>query len=57
MFGDVVEQLIERYDRLAKDKDVTLVFDGGNNSKKNIEKLDQSGYYFIVDDHRSLGFS
>jgi transposase len=57
MFGDVVEQLIERYDRLAKDKDVTLVFDGGNNSKKNIEQLDQSGYYFIVDDHRSLGFS
>jgi len=25
MFGDVVEQLIERYYRLAKDKDVTLV--------------------------------
>jgi transposase len=49
MFAGVTESLIARYRQFAKEcEQITLVFDGGNTSKNNIEEVDKSGYHFIT---------
>lgn len=45
-FASVIEKLVERYETLCKDcRDITLVFDKGNNSQGNI---DSCGSYHYV---------
>ena len=47
-FPGVVDELVKRYALLASHcDDITLVYDKGNNSKKNQEKVDASAYHFI----------
>ena len=47
-FGSVTEELIQRYRVLAKNLEhVTLVFDKGNNSEKNLEGLVPSRYHVV----------
>jgi transposase len=47
-FSSVVEELVERYELLAKYcEDITLVYDKGNNSKKNQQNVDASKFHFI----------
>ena len=47
-FAGVVEQLVKRYELLAKYcEDITLIYDKGNNSKKNQETVDASPYHFV----------
>jgi transposase len=49
MFAGVTESLVERYQQLGKEcEDITLVFDGGNNSRLNMEGLDRGPYHFIT---------
>jgi transposase len=49
MFGTVTEALVARYRHFAAQcEDITLVFDGGNTSKENIEELDNTQYHFIT---------
>ncbi len=49
MFGSVTESLVARYRQFAKQcEHVTLVFDGGNTSKENLEEIDNSQYHFIT---------
>ena len=47
-FSGVVEELVKRYELLAKYcEDITLIYDKGNNSKKNQETVDASPYHFV----------
>jgi transposase len=47
-FSGVVDELVKRYTLLAKYcEDITLVYDKGNNSKKNQETVDASPYHFV----------
>jgi len=47
-FPSVVEELVKRYELLAKYcQDITLIYDKGNNSKNNQEKVDASPYHFV----------
>jgi transposase len=47
-FSGVVAQLVKRYELLAKYcEDITLIYDKGNNSKTNQEKVDASPYHFV----------
>lgn len=49
MFGSLTENLVVRYRQFAKEcEHITLVFDGGNTSQDNIEKLDKSQYHFVT---------
>jgi transposase len=49
MFAGVTESLITRYRQFAKEcEQITLVFDGGNTSKDNMEEIDESAYHFIT---------
>jgi len=49
MFGSVTEALVDRYRQFASQcQDITLVFDGGNTSKDNIDEIDSSQYHFIT---------
>ncbi len=49
MFAGVSESLITRYRQFAKEcEQITLVFDGGNTSKNNMEEIDESAYHFIT---------
>ena len=49
MFSDLAETLIERCKQLATEcEDITLVFDGGNTSRENIEEVQASPYHFIT---------
>ena len=48
-FASLTETLIRRCKQLAQDcEDVTLVFDGGNTSRANIEALQASPYHFVT---------
>ncbi len=47
-FGSIVERLVERYKVLASAVDtITVIFDKGNNSEGNIEKLSGTRYHFV----------
>jgi transposase len=49
MFAGVTESLITRYRQFAEEcEQITLVFDGGNTSKDNMEEVDESAYHFIT---------
>ncbi len=49
MFSNLAETLISRCKQLATEcEDITLVFDGGNTSKENIEAVQVSPYHFIT---------
>jgi len=59
MFSDALQRLSTRYAALAGDEgDLTMVFDGGNTSAANIEKLEKAGYHFItsltITNHKDL---
>jgi len=48
-FAQVTDSLVARYQQFAKEcQHITLVFDGGNNSIDNIQKIDKSKYHFIT---------
>jgi transposase len=47
-FPSIVDELVRRYQALeAECESITLVFDKGNNSGANIEKLDDSPFHFV----------
>ena len=47
-FPEIIGKLADRFAMFSKNIDkVTLVFDKGNNSKKNIELLDKTAYHFV----------
>ena len=47
-FSRVVDELVERYELLEKYcEDITLVYDKGNNSKDNQQKVDASKFHFV----------
>lgn len=47
-FNSIVDELVNRYKMLAKYcEDITIIYDKGNNSKKNQKKVDASSYHFI----------
>lgn len=47
-FSSVIEELSERYKSMSHGcEKVTLVFDKGNNSKKNLPKLDGTSFHFV----------
>lgn len=49
MFSSLTEALISRCKQLATEcEEITLVFDGGNTSRENIEALQASPYHFIT---------
>ncbi len=49
MFSNLAETLISRCKQLATEcDDITLVFDGGNTSRENIEAVQASPYHFIT---------
>jgi len=48
LFPDVTEELTRRYRIFAKEcEKITLVFDKGNNSSKNIQRIDKTKYFFV----------
>lgn len=49
MFSSITESLVARYTQFARQcQHITLVFDGGNTSEDNIEKIDKSQYHFVT---------
>jgi len=49
MFSSLTESLVSRYRQFAKEcEHITMVFDGGNTSKDNIEEIDKSQYHFVT---------
>ena len=49
MFASLTETLISRCKQLARDcEHITLVFDGGNTSRANLEALQASPYHFVT---------
>jgi len=47
-FSEALQELTARYQALARDcQSITLVFDKGNNSVRNQEVLDHSGFHFV----------
>lgn len=49
MFSSLTENLVSRYRQFAKEcEHITMVFDGGNTSKDNIEEIDKSQYHFVT---------
>lgn len=58
-FSSVITSLIKHYTVLSRDcKDITLIFDKGNNSKKNITRFSKGSYHFVgslvVSHHKDL---
>lgn len=58
-FNKIIGQFKETFmGRIKQDSPITVVFDKGNNSEENIEKLDNSGFNFVgsvkLDDHKDL---
>jgi len=48
LFPDVTEELVSRYRIFAKECGrITLIFDKGNNSRKNIQGIDKTEYSFV----------
>lgn len=48
LFPDVTEELVSRYRIFAKECErITLIFDKGNNSRKNIQGIDKTEYSFV----------
>jgi len=48
LFPTVTEELVKRYKLFSQNcEKITLVFDKGNNSEKNIKRVDESSYSFI----------
>jgi len=49
MFSSITENLVARCKQVAGEcEDITLVFDGGNNSADNIQAFEQSPYHFVT---------
>jgi transposase len=49
MFSSITENLVARYRQFAKEcQNITVVFDGGNTSKDNMEEMDNSPYHFVT---------
>ena len=49
LFASLTETLISRCKQLARDcEHITLVFDGGNTSRANLEALQASSYHFVT---------
>jgi len=49
LFSSLTEKLISRCKQLAQEcEEITLIFDGGNTSRENIEALQASPYHFIT---------
>lgn len=49
MFSNITESLVSRYRQFAEQcEHITIVFDGGNTSKDNIEEIDKSQYHFVT---------
>jgi len=49
MFSNATEGIVSRYHQFAKEcENITLVFDGGNTSKDNIEEIDKTEYHFVT---------
>ena len=49
MFSSITESLVARYRQFAKEcQDITIVFDGGNSSKDNMEEMDNGPYHFVT---------
>ena len=49
LFASLTETLISRCKQLARDcEHITLVFDGGNTSRANLEALQASPYHFVT---------
>ena len=49
LFASLTETLLSRCQQLAQEcEDITLVFDGGNTSRANLEALQASPYHFIT---------
>lgn len=58
-FSSVITSLIKHYTVLSRDcKDITLIFDKGNNSRKNIARFSKGPYHFVgslvVSHHKDL---
>ena len=48
LFPTVTEELVKRYKLFSKNcEKITIVFDKGNNSEKNIKRVDKSPYSFV----------
>ena len=48
-FNSVIESLVARYRIFAQQcKEITLVYDGGNNSNENASQVDKSKYHFVT---------
>jgi len=48
LFPDVTEELVRRYQIFAQEcQRITLIFDKGNNSRKNIQGIDKTKYFFV----------
>jgi len=48
LFPTITEELVKRYKLFRKScEKITIVFDKGNNSEKNIKKVDKSPYSFV----------
>jgi len=60
IFGDIIERFFEEFKHIKPDrKGMTIVFDKGNNSKKNIQKfVNNSGFHFVcsvkLGEHKEL---
>jgi transposase len=49
MFTNITESLVSRYRQFAEEcEHITIVFDGGNTSKDNIEEIDKSQYHYVT---------
>jgi len=49
MFANVIDDLVDRYKQLATQcQDITLIFDGGNSSRANMEEISESHYAFVT---------
>jgi transposase len=48
-FGEVADRLAERYRQVAEGtQEITIVFDGGNTSEENMQRVDLMEYHFIT---------
>lgn len=47
-FASLTEELVERYRQLTQGAEhVTIVFDKGNNSRENLDSIEESPYHFV----------
>lgn len=48
-FNGVIDEIVARYKIFAEQcQEITLVYDGGNNSTENAERIDKSPYHFVT---------